>query len=209
MPLLRQYQTPLMGIWEITEPWQEMYVSLLNKELYDDDLNKIQSEKRKQEWIAVRLLLQTFTRARTFIIYRADGAPALSDDSFNISISHTKGYAIVLLSKNNQPGIDIELRSDRAWKLREKFLNKRELETFAQICNPCATDYVTICWCAKETAYKVLGESAVDFASHLHIEPFQLSNEGILFLQETRTLQKQRFPIHYMVHETYIVTWKA
>ena len=211
MPLLHQYQTPLLGIWEITESWQEMSVSLYNKEVYDADLRNIQSEKRKQEWLAVRLLLQRLipTRARTYIIYKDNGAPALSDGSYFISISHTKGYVAVLLSKNSQPGVDIEFRSDRAWKLKEKFLNKRELETLAQICNPCATDYVTICWCAKETIYKALGETAVDFAEQLHIEPFLLSDEGVLFVHETRTLQKQRFPIHYQVHETYIITWKA
>ena len=204
MPLLHAYQSPLLGIWEMTETWQEMFESLENKDVYRADLNKIQSIKRKREWLSVRLLLQRLTRARTFIIYKTNGAPVLSDGSFNISISHTTGYAVILLSTTNHPGVDIEVRSDRAWKLKEKFLNKTELEII-----PSAIDVATICWCAKETAYKSLGESAVDFSNQLHIEPFQLSKEGILFLHETRTPQKQRFTIHYQVNEPYILTWKA
>ena len=69
MPLLRHYKSPLLGIWEITEPWQEMLKTLHNSDFYDSDLHKIQSDKRKQEWIAVRLLLQQLTNAYTYIKY--------------------------------------------------------------------------------------------------------------------------------------------
>ena len=204
MPLVRHDKTPLLGIWEIAESWQEMLIALKNKDVYAADLHKIQSDKRKQEWIAVRLLLQQLARARTFIIYGQNGAPFLSDGSYNISIAHTKGFAAILLSKHNKPGIDIEYRSERAWKLRKKFLNKNEWTN--HVLN--ATDYATVCWCAKETAFKALGETAIDFAEHLIIEPFHLSTEGILFLQETRTRQQQRFTIRYEVNEPFILTWK-
>jgi phosphopantetheinyl transferase len=210
MPLLHHNKSPLFGIWEITEPWQEMAGSLQNKDFYEADLIKIQPEKRKQEWVAVRLLLQHLTFARTYIIYGENGAPGLSDDTYKISISHTKGFAAIILSENSQPGIDIEFRSERAWKLREKFLNKHELEILTML-NECEKniDLATVCWCAKEAAFKALGKSAVDFAGHFTIEPFNLSTEGILFLQESRTPQKQRFPIRYQINEAYILTWIA
>lgn len=70
------------------------------------------------------------------------------------------------------------------------------------------TETATICWCAKETAYKALGETEVDFAEHLCIEPFNPSEEGVLLLKEKRTKQKLNFNINYRVTKDFILTWK-
>ncbi|MDR1116324.1 MAG: 4'-phosphopantetheinyl transferase superfamily protein [Tannerella sp.] len=199
-----------MGIWEISESWQELFDSLINKDVYYSEMNKIQSDKRKQEWLAVRLLLQHLSGSETYIRYRENGAPFLSGNTYNISISHTKGFAAIILSENTNPGIDIEYHSERAWRLRKKYMNEDELKFIAPLFdNQKATDEIaTICWCAKETAFKALGETDVDFAEHLHVEPFRLSKEGFLMLKEKRTGQNQRFRINYQVTESYLLTWK-
>jgi phosphopantetheinyl transferase len=199
-----------MGIWEITESWQELLDSLINKDAYCSEMNKIQSDKRKQEWLAVRLLLQHLSGSEAHIRYRKNGAPFLPGNTCNISISHTKGFAAIILSENTNPGIDIEYHSERAWKLRKKYMNEDELKFITPLFdNQKATDEIaTICWCAKETAFKVLGETDIDFVEHLHIEPFRLSKEGFLMLKEKRTGQNQRFRINYQVTEGYLLTWK-
>jgi 4'-phosphopantetheinyl transferase EntD len=69
-----------------------------------------------------------------------------------------------------------------------------------------ATEIATLCWCAKETAYKALGETAVDFSEHFCIEPFEPLKEGILLLHEKRTEQKRRFSITYRITEDFILT---
>ena len=228
MPLLLTYESPLMGIWEITEPWQDMLESLRYNNNYSKEANKIQSEKRKQEWLAVRLLLKSLSRQETSIDYHDNGAPFLPDNSHHISISHTNGYAAVLLSKNQNPGIDIEYRSDRAWKLRKKFLSDKELGSFLSFSDsvnlsmhshdkcddnarriPDTIDFATLCWCAKETAFKALQQAEVDFIEHLHILSFALSGEGVLTLKETKTSRKQTFTINYKIAENYIIAWKA
>ncbi|MDR2680972.1 MAG: 4'-phosphopantetheinyl transferase superfamily protein [Tannerella sp.] len=218
MPVLYKYEKPLMGIWKIGESWQEMFEALVNKEVYCSGLNRIQSDSRKQEWLAVRLLLQHLAGSETHIRYRENGAPFLSGSVYNISISHTKGFAAIILSENPNPGIDMEYHSVRAWKLRKKYMNGNELDMMTSLCdsekpdsneaNGAARKMATLCWCAKETAFKALGETDVDFAGHLHIEPFHFSKEGFLTLKENRTEENRRFRINYQVTEDYILTWK-
>ncbi|MDR0743006.1 MAG: 4'-phosphopantetheinyl transferase superfamily protein [Tannerella sp.] len=204
-----------MGIWKISESWQELFDLLINKEAYYPDLKKIQADKRKQEWLATRLLLQHLSGGDTYISYQKNGAPFLPGRTDHISISHTQGFAAVLLSKSPHPGVDIEYHSERAWRLRKKYMNERELTFIMSLSdhkskgNALTTDeteIATICWCAKETAYKALGETEVDFSEHLRIEPFCPAKEGILILNERRTEQKRSFKINYRVTDDFILT---
>ncbi|MDR2916736.1 MAG: 4'-phosphopantetheinyl transferase superfamily protein [Tannerella sp.] len=217
MPLLLTRQSPVMGIWKSTEPWQDMLESFRNKEIYSHDVLKIQSDKRKQEWLAVRLLLKHLSGSETPISYHDNGAPFLCDSPYHISISHTVGYAAVILSKNPNPGIDIEYRSERAWKLRHKYMGKKEQEMFTLLCgdkqtgdekHSGQTTLATVCWCAKETAYKALRKTEVDFIEHLHVLPFTLFEKGNFLLKETKTSKQEVFNIHYQITEDFIITWK-
>jgi phosphopantetheinyl transferase len=198
-----------MGIWRITESWQELLELLINKDVYYSGVMKISSGKRKQEWLAVRLLLQHLSGSDAYIEYRENGAPFLSGSACHISISHTKGFAVIILSENKNPGVDMEYRSERAWKLRKKYMSEIEWNMIMSLnADVDAVAIASICWCAKETAFKILGETGVDFSEHLHIEPFGFSTEGSLILEERRTEQRQRFRINYQVTDEYILTWK-
>ena len=205
MPLASVNASPVIGVWKITESWHEMLDCFKNKALFADEVLKIQSDSRKCEWLAVRLLVKQLTGTETLVFYKENGAPFLADNRYHISISHTRGYAAIILSRTPQPGIDIEYRSERAWKLRTKYLNTQE----SKLCDPtdCYT-VATLCWCAKETAYKALQETAIDFIKHLHIEPFTLSSNGIIFLKELKTDKRETFRIHYRQTDDYIITWK-
>jgi phosphopantetheinyl transferase len=210
MPLLNKYETPLTGIWRITESWQELLESLADKDVYYSDVMRMPSDKRKQEWLAVRLLLQHLSGSSVRIEYRENGAPYLSGSACNISLSHTKGFAAIILSKNKNPGIDVEYRSIRAWRLYKKYMNENEWKMITPTTDTSTNiaDIATICWCAKETAYKALGATCVDFSEHFSIEPFGFSKEGSLILKEKRTEQCRRFMINYRIADEYILTWK-
>ena len=174
-----------------------------------EEVRCILSDSRKCERLAVRLLIRDLTGLEMKVCYKANGAPFLADSPLNISISHTKGFAAVFLSKLPHPGIDIEYQSERAWKLRTKFLNAKEQAFVDQ--NPYSQQVLiaTICWCAKETVYKSLQETEVDFIKHLHISPFTVSDTGSLLLKETKTSAQETYQIHYRITDDYILTWKA
>ena len=215
MPLLFTQNSPVIGIWKIEESWQNMLESIQKNENYPHEIahevNNKKTDKRKQEWLATRLLLQHLDRPDSFIDYNENGAPILRNNLFNISISHTKGFAAVILSKTGSPGIDIEYHSGRAYKLREKFLDNKEMEMFDSLHD--SSDYsmdtlATLCWCAKETAFKALQQTEVDFIEHLSILPFTFSGKGTFSLKETKTPLQEVFKIKYQITEDYILTWK-
>ena len=215
MPLLLAQQSPTVGIWKITETSQDMLGMFQDKTLFDEGVHKIQSENRKREWLAVRLLIKHLTGVEVEVCYKENGAPFIEGKLFNISISHTRGFAAVILSMRLFPGIDIEYQTDRAWKLRMKYLNDKELALVntpsCQTKLRCSTrqaTLATLCWCAKETAYKALQESHIDFIEHFHIAPFVLADYGTVMLNETKTCKQEKYPIHYQITDEYIITWK-
>ena len=217
MSILLSLQSPVIGIWKITESWQDMLASLGDNDTYLRETKKIISDKRKQEWLAVRLLLKHLAGDNAHIDYCKNGAPVLKNSSYNISISHTTGFAAVILSKNSYPGIDIEYHSGRAWRLRRRFLGDKELDMFALLDDKAQDNsekkitneqLATICWCAKETAYKALQQTEVDFIDHLHLSPFIISAKGNLSIKETKTPSQQTFRINYHIEDDYILTWK-
>ena len=170
MPILFTQESPAMGVWKITETWQDMLEYFKDNDNYSYDIQKIQSDKRKQEWLAVRLLLKYLHGPDVYISYLENGTPVLQNSKYSISISHTKGFAAVILSKSKNPGIDIEYLSGRAWKLHEKYLGENELKMFDFLQDSRYREKLaTICWCAKETAFKALQHNEVDFINHLQI----------------------------------------
>jgi len=213
MPLSFLVSSPVIGIWEIVESWQDMLELFQNKALYANEVLSINSDSRKREWLAVRLLIKSLSGEEIPVCYKENGTPFLADSQYHISITHTKGYAAVILSQYPHPGIDIEYWSERAWKLRTKYLSEAELELLDSMnqtgSNPSSlqTALATICWCAKETAYKALQEIEIDFIKHLHIEPFTLSEKGIISLKETKTDKQTTLQIHYQLTDDYIITW--
>jgi len=213
MPLALTLKKPLIGVWKIDESWQELLSQIRFKELIINELSTIKSETRRQEWLAVRLLTETIACARANIIYNKDGAPVLADSHLHISISHTKGFAAVILTETPAPGIDIEYHSPRAYRLRERFLNEQEQTITNKQKQPKTKenkemDFATLLWCAKETAFKALGHQEVDFKEHLHVIPFLPADEGSFMLEETKTPYNQVFNINYKITEDYILTWK-
>ena len=92
-------QNCTIAIWEITETLEELLQ--LSNTISTADFN---TEKRKKEWLASRLLLNDINPNYS-ISYNAFGAPELNNGSF-ISISHSKGLVAIIISQR-QVGLDI------------------------------------------------------------------------------------------------------
>jgi phosphopantetheinyl transferase (holo-ACP synthase) len=214
MPVTQIYTSPLLGIWKIDETLDELIKlgSAYNKALISE-VNDIKSESRKKEYLAVRLLLRHIMDEDVIVEYKPNGSPYLSNDKYNISISHTKGYAAIVLSTKTNQGIDIEYISPRAYKLRKHFLNKEELalvddltlktEDYTEVYN-----VATLLWCAKESAFKALECENVNFSEHFHVLPFEvIGRKGIINLKECKTADNKEFSLNYEMTDDYILTW--
>lgn len=202
----KTYPDTIWGVRSITGTSEELLSKLEKKELYRPVLSRIKLEKRKKEWLSVRLLLKELLGEEKEIEYNNAGRPFFRDRSFHISISHTAGYVAVILNPNHPVGIDVEQITEQVVSLQERFLSEKER---SRISKGKELIHLLLHWSAKETMFKALGEEEVIFKEHLHINPFD-PQVGILSTFssfESRTYRKTEFLIHYMVDSEYVLTF--
>ncbi len=205
MPLFEKHPTLMLGIWKIEESVSDL-LTLLNKpEMAYPFLTDCRSESRKKEWLATRVLLKELLGEQTDIAYYPDGSPYLPDkEGMFISISHTKDYVAVYCTRENPVGIDIEHRSSRVLKIKTRFLTEEEL---VMIEPEHEIEHLLICWCAKETLFKLIKQTDVDFRDHLHIRPFPFRDRGELGVWETKTARMSSFALSFCVTPFFVLTY--
>ena len=194
----------LLGIWEITETSDQLLdmLSEENKEKAHKYLSTIRSKKRKLEWLSIRVVLQILTNDNKTVKHTSQGQPYLSDNSYQISISHSKDYAVVLLHKHKKVGVDIENYSNRILKIEKRFISDNEY-----IDPKNRTLHLILHWCAKETLYKLMDSTKIIFKEHLHIHPFQIQNKGVIKACESLSQDTTVFDIYYEVNPNFVITW--
>ncbi|MCD8080514.1 MAG: 4'-phosphopantetheinyl transferase superfamily protein [Bacteroides sp.] len=193
-----------LGVWKIEETPEELFSLLPRNSVYEEQIARIHSAHRKTEWLAVRVLLSVLTDEHTHIRYYPSGRPYLNDGSWHISISHTRGYVAVLLSRHFRPGIDMEQYGTRIRKIAKRFMHTEEVVSLYQ-----ETDIWSLLlhWSAKEVMFKCLDTNGVDFAEHLRISPFKVLQTGQFDAVESRTQNKHRFIISYYLSPDFVMTW--
>ena len=144
-------------IWRMDETLEELLE--MSQHHYDHEIENISNEVRKKERIISRFLLETLVGRKVEVKYADSGKPFC--DGVHFSISHTKNFVAVIVS-NKPVGVDIEYKSDRIFRITEKFMHPDELKTLSECSEK--QKFALICWCAKETVFKIIEENGVDFA---------------------------------------------
>ena len=156
-------QNCTIAIWEITETLEELLQ--LSNTTSTADFN---TERRKKEWIASRLLLNEINPNYS-ISYNAFGAPELSNGRF-ISISHSKGLVAIIMSQQ-QVGLDIEEISGKALRVSAEVVSINNLKALT-------TERATLIWCCKEAVFKWHQKGEVDFIADIKLHPFKSMEKG-------------------------------
>jgi 4'-phosphopantetheinyl transferase len=205
MPLFihRKADNYQWAIWKIAESETELLSLLPHPETYHRQMEKFKALSRRCEWLAVRVLLQEMIGEEKEIKYQESGKPYLADGSLNISISHTKGYATIILSKEKAVGIDIERFGHRVEKVTSHYMRDDEV---AQPYQGDKAWSLLLHWSAKETVYKCLGLREVDLIQELRIFPFDIETEGAFQAQELKTHDQKIFKINYLLHPDFVLT---
>ena len=174
MPVFFQHQepnTPLI-LWDALEDESFFREALPSTVL---DSMPTHAEKRKQ-YLSGRFLLQQLDPIFPYEQLRVatGGRPYLADSSAQFSISHAGTYIAAILHPCNKVGVDVEQITDRAHRIREKFLapdEEKRLKSFLLSPNEEDVSHAyTLAWSVKETAFKALHQSGVDFIRDLPIE---------------------------------------
>ena len=190
-----------IAIWRITETIPELWEMLQNKDFYFSDFQKIKTEKRQKEWLVARILVEMLCGNDKTIAYNENGKPFLTDNSFKISISHTKDYVALISHPTQEVGIDIESFGEKIFRIKERFLSTGELQN---IDKENETTHLLLHWCAKETIFKMQNQN-VDFREQIHVLPFVPQQSGKFTCH--CGLAPQSFEIHYSVEKDFVMTW--
>ncbi len=194
----------IMGFWYIEETESQLISSMDNRMDLLKQISGFGSEKRRLEFIAVRVLLKHLLEEEKNIEYLPNGSPFLSDRSYNISITHTGKYVGIILHPFKRVGIDIERISDKAVRVGNKYLSGYE-QDFIEKNN--AKVHQTLMWCAKEVVYKVVSNDKIDSINQIRIAPFVPYIEGVMEVQETFTSEKMEFLLNYRVEPEICKVW--
>ncbi|MBC8265840.1 MAG: 4'-phosphopantetheinyl transferase superfamily protein [Flavobacteriales bacterium] len=177
-----------IAIWDITEELTDLLKLGANF-----DTSKFETEKRKKEFLASRLLLQEICSNET-ITYNEFGAPTLNNGKF-ISISHSKELVAIIISEQ-QVGIDIEQISEKPLRLSSKFVAEKNLNNLTK-------EKATLIWCLKEAVFKWHQKGKVDFIKDIIIPEFSEKDKGQIkahFKSQELILNYQKTNNHYLVY---------
>ena len=193
------------AVWKMEESLDALLLLLpgARRAFCEQELNRFVSERRKMEWLSVRVLLYSMLQEDKEIGYSPEGKPYLTDHSFFISISHTKGYVAVILSSVAPVGIDIEQYGQRVKRVYDRFIRSDERvepyqgdETWSMLLH----------WSAKETIFKSMENADADLRK-LCLSHFIPQSEGGFQVREYATERQQLFTVGYRICPDFVLTW--
>ena len=184
-----------LGLWKMEETPEELLLQDASLKAVCDTASSCQSEVRKLERLCIHALLYQMTGLKGVVIdHDASSRPLLED--FQLSISHTRGYAALILSEWRGVAVDIEYMSERVNRIVSKFVREDEQapDTVSRLIN----------WSAKETLYKLFSEEDLQYFE-MRIQPFLPENQGLLLVDDLK-IEKQA-KVFYRANEDYVLTY--
>ena len=194
----------ILGFWKIEETLEEL-MSMATPELQRQlQAMSFKSDKRQLEFVAVRLLLRTLVGTDATIGYKDSGEPYLDDGSYYISITHTREYVGIILNPTYRVGIDVERISDKAVRVKDKFLSEGE-QAFVEHDN--ARVHLALMWSVKEAIYKVMSTKPSNIIEQITISPFVPYLEGTIEACQTVTKDNTEFRLRYRIEPEVCKVW--
>lgn len=189
--LLQEETDFTLALWHITEPLSFFTDKLLQ-------VPPFKNEGKALQWCATRYLLNVVNNQSLTVEKLPTGKPIVQNSPLNISLSHTHVLAAVMQSTQFNVGVDLEVVHPKVKKVAHKFLSTAEMES---VSSENETEQLITYWSAKEALFKLYGIGEVNFRTELTVEPFQLSESGIL---TAHINGKQHCYINLQVHYRFI-----
>lgn len=170
----------ILGIGELNKPLADFlsafHFSTSEKKIFETFI----LEKRKKEFLAIRLVAEELLHEKTEIIYDGTGRPSLKDNPLNISISHSNELVAVLISKR-KIGVDAENINRAIEKVSTRFLSERELEYAKNQKEPRGT--MILFWSTKEAVFKCSGREKILFNHDIIVQTESIGENKLFYAQ--------------------------
>jgi 4'-phosphopantetheinyl transferase len=194
----------VLGVWKIEEDLN----TLLDQVILDSEEKKkykgFRSNSRMLEFLSVRSLLAELLGKEAKIVYNKNNKPFIKNGSHFISITHSHRLTAILLSTNEQVGIDLEYMSSNISAFAFKFMNRKEKITKDQNLRKY---HLYIHWCAKEALYKICDKEGISIRNNITIEPFEPKDSGELKGKVHTEKIKESFDLFYSRYDNYSIVW--
>lgn len=155
-------------IWKINENLLELENKLQNNCLLGKDYHLITHQKKKSEYLASRCALFWVFEKMQIVDYEinkdANGKPFFKHNPYQLSISHSGEFCVVIVHRTRNVGIDIQFIHHKIQTVSHKFLSNAENEYLGN-------DILKLCkaWCAKEAMYKLVGKKGLSIKDNFYI----------------------------------------
>ena len=150
-----------------------------------------QKTNREKEIEAKKNLIQLM-HPKSYLIHDIYGAPKLSNGNA-FSLSHSKEL-LAVISADKLASIDIEPISQKAYRVRDKFLNDREQKLAKN------NEIATLMWCAKECLYKIHKTGGLNFKDNLLIKNIFKNKLECYLLDREYILNYEKIKEHWLVY---------
>ena len=141
-------------------------------------------------------------KKETEIEYNDNGKPYLVSSSEYVSVSHTRCCIAVAIS-SRPIGIDVERIATKVLALKEKFLSVSEIQS---IDSNNELIHTLLLWSAKESVFKLMDATGVDFRESIHIKDFIPEISGLFTVSESHTQKCDLYTVFYKVYPQYVLT---
>lgn len=202
MPLfLRKNILPsvYLGIWKIDESLDDFFsLYPFLREFQSEVVGLYKSDQRCREILAVRLLIREIIDDNVLLFHKENGCPFLSN-GMNIGISHTRGYAVVIVSSIKKVAVDIEYINKRVLRIKDKFMRDDEHADSL-------FEYM-IHWCTKETIYKLFSEDKLSYNEMQLLSISHNGNDGIIAAKNI--VRNKDVEVYYHTFDDIVFTFTA
>lgn len=131
----------------------------------------MKSEMHRRGFLSIRHLLDIEGYKDDDLFYDEFGKPHLKDGK-KISITHSNNFTGIIVSDDQEVGIDIEKQRDKILRIAHKFTPIAEYKTIAN--NEALIRKLTIVWGSKESLYKIYSQPGLSFLRHIDIKDFSM-----------------------------------
>ena len=194
-----------IAVWQITESEEELtrLSSVPTDEM--EEISLFRNESQRKQKLAVRALLNEVFEEKMYLNHHDNGKPYLENCVTNISITHTEKYVAIIISDDDELGIDIESLDRNFEPVEQKALSEDEID---DLDDEKKNEQLAIYWCAKEAIFKRMSQNRVNFAEQIEVEKFNLKKEGELeatFIHKDE--YEEDFELEYMMFDRHVLVW--
>jgi phosphopantetheinyl transferase len=204
MPLANSISIPQGGeliLWKVDEE-KDWFIERLNlsSKLWAE-YSMIDSEPISLRWLSSRYALQVASKKSPLHFNKArSGKPFFEEGGQECSLSHCMDFVAAIYGEK-PVGIDVERTKRPVNRIQHYFLNPDEIRLFEDL----EIDLI-VAWSAKESIFKCLGITNLDFKSQIKITEINNIDQVLEFQVSILNFEKT-YQVPFLMDTEKVLTW--